>query len=254
MTAPVPSGVSLLTRLRMQVRRYRARAQGQLDTIRFLLQAARGRVAEVWIGDSHAVHMHSASMITAARQVAPGLWVIHLGPRLMYSIAREGFPTAVDRLLRLTRRTRRARDIVWGFSFGEIDVRCHLVPRMSDPAPLAFVPTYVDVVQRAVASAGARRGLILVPPPQSDTYPEQEILPVVGTIVERTDVNRALRTALVEAVSALPDHDASIHLVDVTDEFSDARGWLREELTFDGLHANDAGRAILRRATDAVLR
>ena len=246
--------MSAALRLRLALHRYRTRFKGFVATFHFLTHAALGRVKEVWIGDSNAVHMNSATMVTAVRQLPGGLWVIHLGPRVMFSIAREGLPPAVIRLLRWCSHLSGAKDIIWGFSFGEIDVRCHLVPRMSDPAAaLAFVPAYLGHIQRAATSAGARDVLVLMPTPQSATYPEQAGFPVVGTIDERVAANRALLDALTAAAAALPADGATVHLVDLTGALSNAQGQMREELTFDGLHTNEAGRAVFRRAVDEII-
>jgi hypothetical protein len=250
-----PNADHWVFRLRRFVRRYRARAQGNLGVARLMLYAVLGRVDEVWVGDSHAVHMNSPTMITALRRLPDGRWVMHVGPRVMYSIAREGLPTAALRVLGMVSRTRRASEIVWGFSFGEIDVRCHLVPRMSDPeAALSFVPAYLQHLQDATALAGARRAIVLIPPPESDVYPDQIGFPVVGTLAERIDASHALRDAMVKAAANLPGDGATISLIDITDEFSDERGAMREDLTYDGLHANDTGRAVFRARVEEVLR
>jgi lysophospholipase L1-like esterase len=248
------SGGTRVQRLRHVIRRSRARTRGFLASFRFLLYAYLGRVDEVWIGDSHAVLFNSPSMTKAVLRLPERRWVIHLGPRLMHSIARNGLPPAVLRLLRRVSRTPRAKDIIWGFSFGEIDVRRHLAQRMHDPdAALAFVPTYLAHLQSAATSAGARRVLVLIPPPQSATYSDPVAFPSVGTLAERTEANRALHDALIDAAATLPADGASLILVDVTREFSDERGAMREDRTFDGLHANDEGRAVFRTAVDEVL-
>lgn len=250
-----PNADHWVFRLRRAVRRVRARTLGNLIVARLLVYAYLGRVDEVWVGDSHAVHMNSPTMITALRRLPDGRWVMHVGPRVMYSISREGLPAAALRVLRLMSRTPRARDIVWGFSFGEIDVRCHLVPRMGDPeAALSFVPSYLRHLQDAATSAGARRALVLIPPPESDVYPDQIGFPVVGSLSERVDASHALRDAMVKAAADLPSSGASISLIDITEEFSDERGAMREDLTYDGLHANDEGRAVFRAAVEHVLR
>jgi lysophospholipase L1-like esterase len=250
-----PNADHWVFRLRRAVRRVRARTLGNLIVARLLMYAYLGRVDEVWVGDSHAVHMNSPTMITALRRLPDGRWVMHVGPRVMYSISREGLPAAALRVLRLMSRTPRARDIVWGFSFGEIDVRCHLVPRMGDPeAALSFVPSYLRHLQDAATSAGARRALVLIPPPESDVYPDQIGFPVVGSLSERVDASHALRDAMVKAAADLPSSGASISLIDITEEFSDERGAMREDLTYDGLHANDEGRAVFRAAVEQVLR
>lgn len=249
---PVDTGVR---RLRLTVRRYRARIQGLLGVARLLGYAALGRVDEVWIGDSHAVHVNSASMVTALKRLPDGRWIWHLGPRIMYSIAREGLPPAVLRVLGMIRHTRRARDIVWVFSFGEIDVRCHLAPRMDDPdKALAFVAPYLQQVHDAATRAGARRTLVLIPPPESDTYPEQAGFPVVGTLAERVKATLAMRDAMVRAAAELPHEGAAVILIDVTEEFSDERGAILEHLTYDGLHTNEAGRALIRSKVEQLLR
>jgi lysophospholipase L1-like esterase len=250
-----PTADHWIFRLRRAVRRLRARTLGNLIVARLLAYAYLGKVDEVWVGDSHAVHMNSPTMVTALRRLPDGRWVMHVGPRVMYSISREGLPAAALRVLRLMSRTPRARDIVWGFSFGEIDVRCHLVPRMGDPdAALSFVPSYLKHLQEAATSAGARRAVVLIPPPESDVYPDQIGFPVVGSLAERVDASHALRDAMVKAAADLPSSGASLSLIDITDEFSDERGAMREDLTYDGLHANDDGRAVFRAAVDEVLR
>lgn len=251
--APVPTD-SRLRRLRRSVRRVRAQLVGWIGVARLLVRVFLGQVDEVWIGDSHAVHMNSPTMIAALRRLPDGRWVWHLGPRVMFSIAREGLPPAVLRVLRLVSRSRRARDIVWAFSFGEIDVRCHLVPRMGDPdAALSFVPIYLERLRRAATAAGAEHALVLVPPPESDVYPDQIGFPVVGSLAERIDASHALRDAMVRAAKELPEGGATVHLIDITEEFSDERGAMREDLTYDGLHANDDGRAVMRARVEEIL-
>lgn len=245
---------SAVRRLRRAVRLSRARAQGLVGVTSLLVRAYLGRVEEVWIGDSHAVMVNSPTMVTALRRLPGGRWICHLGPRIMFSIASNGLPPAILRMFRLVRHSPRARDIVWVFSFGEIDVRCHLVARMGDPeAALAYVPSYLRHLQEAATLAGARRALVLVPPPQSDTYDEQLGFPIVGTIEERVAANLALRDAMLRAASELPSDGAALHLIDVTEDFSDERGAIIGDLTFDGLHTNEAGQAVVRRHVQEIL-
>jgi lysophospholipase L1-like esterase len=252
--APQPRE-SAIRRARRSVRRYRARTQGLAGAASLVVRARLGLVEQVWVGDSHSVTMNSPRMVTALSRRPGGLWICHLGPRLMYSVASNGLPPALLRTMRMIGSSRRAPDIVWAFSFGEIDVRCHLVPRMADPeAALAFVPAYLQRIHEAATLAGARRALVLVPPPQSDGFHEEFGFPIVGTIEERVAANLAVRDALVRAAAELPADGAALHLVDVTDDFSDERGAVKEALTYDGLHANDTGREIFRRRVDEVLR
>jgi hypothetical protein len=240
--------------MRRSIRRFRARGQGLAGIARLLVHCQRGRVQEVWIGDSHAVHANTATMVTALRRLPDGRWVWHLGPRLMYSIARGGLPPALVRSLRMIRGTRGSSEIVWVFSFGEIDVRCHLVARMGDPeAALAFVPDYLRHLQLVATLAGARRALVLVPTPGSDSYPEQLGFPVVGTLGERIKANLAVRDALVHAAAELPATGARLHLIDCTEELSDESGAMSSDLTYDGVHTNEKGRAVIRRRVEELI-
>jgi hypothetical protein len=244
-----------IRRIRQRVRRFRAKAQGNFGIARLLVYAYLGRVDQVWIGDSHAVHMLSPTMITALRRMPDGRWVMHLGPRLMYSIAHNDFPPAALRMFRLARYAPGAKDIVWGFSIGGLDTRNQLAPRMSDPeAALSFVPLYLKRVQQAATSAGARRALVLIPPPEADVTAEQIGFPIVGTLTERMAATRAMRDALIKAAGELPDDGASISFVDVTAAFSDERGAMRDDMTFDHIHADEEGRDIFRAQVDEILR
>jgi lysophospholipase L1-like esterase len=59
---------------------------------------------------------------------------------------------------------------------------------------------------------------------------------------------------MVRAAAALPATGASLILIDVTEEFSDEQGAIIEDLTYDGLHTNEAGRAAIRAKVEQLLR
>lgn len=239
--------------LRHFLRVTRARTQFTLSSIRLLWAAWRGQLKEIWVGDSHAALVPATTMGVPLRHVEDGRWTCHLGPRLQFSIARNGLPPNVLRIFRLVGRTRHAGSVLWIFSFGEIDVRCHLVPRLDEPGVFDFVPAYLERIREAATATGAHRALVLVPPPESDIAEEQIGFPVVGDLEERTRALHGLRDAMHKAVAASTGQRPEILLLDCIDEFSDERGMWQQRFTYDGLHTNDLGRAVVRREIGRVL-
>ncbi|MEZ0579756.1 hypothetical protein [Nocardioides sp. MH1] len=242
-----------LHRTRHLVRVTRAKTQFTIYSLQLFLAAWRGQLKEIWVGDSHAALTPARELGKPLRHIEDGRWVCHLGPRLQFSIARQGLPPAVLRIFRLVGRTKHAKDVLWIYSFGEIDVRCHLVPRMHEPGTFDFVPLYLEKIREAARATGSDRALVYVPPPESDVAEEQTGFPVVGTLEERTQALHLMRDAMHKAVASMTDDGPEILLVDCIDEFSDEHGIWQWRYTYDGLHTNDEGRAVVRREIDRVL-
>lgn len=242
-----------LHRTRHLVRVTRAKTQFTIYSLQLFWAAWRGQLKEIWVGDSHAALTPARELGKPLRHIEDGRWVCHLGPRLQFSIARQGLPPAVLRIFRLVGRTKHAKDVLWIYSFGEIDVRCHLVPRMHEPGTFDFVPLYLEKIREAARATGSDRALVYVPPPESDVAEEQTGFPVVGTLEERTQALHLMRDAMHKAVASMTDDGPEILLVDCIDEFSDEHGIWQWKYTYDGLHTNDEGRAVVRREIDRVL-
>ena len=104
-----------------------------------LLRARRTSLNRLWIGDSHASFLANAPLqrfaVTATADA-----VVWLGPRLMYSLSREGFP---DPLLPELRRGLNLATTPIILTAGEIDCRVHLVERRYCADAFAFVADYV---------------------------------------------------------------------------------------------------------------
>ncbi|UMG91121.1 SGNH/GDSL hydrolase family protein [Nocardioides sp. TF02-7] len=205
---------------------------------------ATGRVRELWIGDSHSVLLNTERFPLWMGSVGEGRFVWHLGPRILHSIATNGFPPVVERVADRLRRLPASRRLTCFFVFGEIDVRCHLGPRVAAGIDDAFVTAYVD---RAVALAdrlGAARVVIVTPTPPSDHIADHVMFPIAGDVAQRTAAHRWLSDALVDAV---PAGDPRVGVLDLRAALADEDGRLPEALTYDGCHTNDAGRAAVRR-------
>ena len=239
--------------MRHRLRVLRAHARAWVGLLRLAVAIARGRVDQVWVGDSHAAYFvadHFPPMVVGS--TAERRWVWHLGPRLMFSIARDGFKPEMHRALRMLGRVPHSREVTWVFSFGEIDNRCHLAPRVADGLDLDFVAAYVDRIRGAVTDLGAPSGLVLFPPPPALEDFVHESFPVRGTNEERLVTHRMLRARLADEISA-PASGPRLVALDLTDDLSDPQGWFDTALHFDGVHANDAGRALAQARLREVL-
>lgn len=239
--------------LRAFVRMRRARLRGWLALVRLLVAAARGQVDEIWVGDSHSVTFNTGhSPLPGILRTGERRWTWHLGPRVMYSIARDDFPPTLLRVARVIARVRGAREAAWYFSFGEIDIRCHLAPRLAQgDGDVSFVATYADRVHGLLDRLGAAHGTLVVPvPPCLDSY-DHAAFPVAGTPEQRLAAHRAVRSALVVAVGAERARP-ELRLLDLTDALAGPDGLMRDELTDDGCHTNGAGRDVVRREVAAL--
>lgn len=239
--------------LRAFVRMRRARLRGWLALVRLLVAAARGQVDEIWVGDSHSVTFNTEhSPLPGILRSGERRWTWHLGPRVMYSIARDDFPPTLLRVARVIARVRGAREAAWYFSFGEIDIRCHLAPRLAQgDGDVSFVATYADRVHGLLGRLGAAHGTLVVPvPPCLDSY-DHAAFPVAGTPEQRLAAHRAVRSALVVAVGAERARP-ELRLLDLTDALAGPDGLMRDELTDDGCHTNGAGRDVVRREVAAL--
>jgi hypothetical protein len=240
-------------RTRHFLRVTKARTAFTIMSVQLFWAAWRGQLKEIWVGDSHAALTPAKELGAPLRHIENGRWVCHLGPRLQFSIARAGLPPAVLRIFRLVGRTKHAKDVLWIYSFGEIDVRCHLVPRMDEPGTFDFVANYLERIRESARATGSDRALVYVPPPESDVAEEQTGFPVVGTLEERTRALHLMRDAMHKAADSMSEDGPEILLVDCIDEFSDEHGVWQWRYTYDGLHTSDEGRAVVRAEIDKVL-
>lgn len=222
-----------------------------LDVLRAIL--TRTQVV-LWIGDSHAVCFHrplmTHTLVRGSNDRSGDHFVWYLGPRLMYSLSAQGLPVRLPRALALMRRvgrlSRSPARIVPVLVAGEIDVRCHLVPRLarSGSVSLDFVPGYVALARSVARELGSEFAVVVVPTPPSATVPVLDQFPVVGSLPERHSAFGELRSSLHAAAQAAA-HPPRVLVLDVADQLDDGGG-LREGLTDDGCHTNPRGAAIVR--------
>jgi hypothetical protein len=211
----------------------------------------RGAVRELWIGDSHSVCFNRPFRTANVLRAGDGIYVFHLGSRLMYSVARDGeLPRWTRRLLAITAQLAR-RPVPVVFCLGEIDVRCHLAKHNSGTDwRLGFVRTYVTQSVALARSHGFAPVVFVPPPPPCRDHMDLEALPVVGSFATRTAAFDALRAELAACVGEL---DEGIHFIDPSAPIFDPTTGIRADLTDDQCHVNAAGSRIVRSIIDAEL-
>lgn len=236
--------------MRHQLRVLKARTLAWVGFARLAIAIARGRVDEVWVGDSNAVLSGAdtfPSLVIGSTE--PGRWVWSLGPRLMFSVARDGYPPIMHRTLGVLRHVRANRKVLWLFSAGEIDLRGHLVPHIKEGADLSFVSAYIERVRSLVGEFGASYAAVIVPVPPAVDFSIPDDYPVVGTPEERLVAHRLMRERiLADTGPSVSSTGPVIYAFDATDRLNDEHGFYRPEVTSDGIHPNDLGRSEIRAA------
>jgi hypothetical protein len=206
-----------------------------------LFRARRTSLNSLWIGDSHASFLADAPLKRFAVTSAADA-VVWLGPRLMYSLSREGFP---DPLLPELRRGLDLTTAPIIVTAGEIDCRVHLVERRHRADAFAFVADYVARASELRIRLNAPRVFLLGPVPPSDSGPENLDLPRTGTLAERVAVSRGLEAELCESVIRVGD--PAISAVPLGRHLGDPNtGELARHLSLDGCHVNLLGSRAVR--------
>lgn len=220
---------SLLTRVRDKLR---GRLSFLIAWPALLVLMRRRRPTELWIGDSHAMTFNRHIDYSTFMLTRRGQLILRIGPRLMWSLARKGFPERVERAVRLASRFARPDALYPVFCAGEVDVRNHLTEHPD--TDYAFVERYVEQCRSVAQRLKASRLALVVPPPPCDVDPRYAWWPVIGTIEERVAVHARMRAALHAAAAAHEDTT----VLDFTDLLADETGKMPMELSTEGVHTN----------------
>lgn len=198
------------------------------------------------IGDSHAGFLTGHSLRPVSTSPDCQLLTIWMGPKLMHSIAREGFRFSVRQRVALL--VHRVTIII--FVFGEIDVRVHLAKRKQERTALQeWVAAYVERARSLAKTLNCSEIIFLAPPPPSDSGCDNAEFPRSGSLAERVAVRQQLTRNLIKAAEATGDLKMSVF--DVGPYLSSEAGVLASDLTDDGVHLNLKGR---KHAWQAVVR
>lgn len=217
--------------------------------LRLVADLLTGRVREVWLGDSHTVHLNRPYVTANLLRGRDGVYIVHLGSRLMYSVASGGVPRWARRILVVIARASR-RPVPLLVCLGEIDVRCHLAKHGSPGHwPLGFVDGFVRSTVALADELGYAPVVFVAPPPPCRDHLNVGALPVVGDFPTRMSAFDTLRTELAAACDETP----GARYLDLTALVFDAGNGIREDLTDDQCHVNVAGARLFRDAVDEFL-
>jgi hypothetical protein len=225
---------------------------------RLLLRLRLGRPVQLWVGDSHARFFIATSPMPPhpiITKESGGRYVWHGGPRILWSLAEHGLPEELLADAARIGKAKRGGELAVAVVFGEVDIRCHLAPRIGEPGfSTEFVDVYLDHLSQLGATMRADVIAAAVPVPQGRGYASHELYPIAGSIDERREAFDVVRAAL---------HDASTHddrpgrvrhvpILDATDDLTDEPSLLDPKLSFDGCHVTKAGAALVVARFDAL--
>ena len=221
----------------------------EADLHRELIRIATRRpLNRLWIGDSHATFV-AGTRVRPFDVSSEHEGVVWLGPRLMYSIAREGFPDPLTPELDGVSLDLTLTPVV--LVFGEIDCRVHLVERLAAGGRLDFVSRYVARAAELRARVGASHIVLLCPVPPSDKGELDPEFPKNGTLAERIAVTQLLERTLSEATASLGE--PRVVVVPITGLLTGSEtGELAPQFTDDGTHVNPLGADLIRKQLDSA--
>ena len=163
----------------------------------------------------------------------PNLQTHHLGPKLCFSIGRDG----ID--IRKGYNVNNGDTVI--FSFGEIDCRCHIHKHVTETNNYtriidSIVNNYFTQIKKAVDTFDKLRTVIynVVPPIQKHNISENPTFPFLGTDVERKAYvlyfNKKLQEKCIEY---------NFIFFDVYNNYIDTNGFLNKSLSDGNVHIRD---------------
>jgi hypothetical protein len=213
--------------------------------IGIILRRLAGMKVTLVIGDSHALFLcgvHSGSSRKIRPTASPGAYVVWLGPKLLHSIASAGFPGWVRPLMSgffsWHRNMGRIRaDIV----VGEIDIRCHLAPRLASGGTVVIddlAGRFVTRLKHCVEGGGIGKLLFYQPVPPTALCADGGEFPRAGSLMERVHCHRLLSRAIEQRMKSLARAGYPVFFVANPDEAVLADGTLNPDWSVDGCHLN----------------
>ena len=191
------------------------------------------RYRVVWIGDSHAMFMRRGLRSAVDGGVPIQSLLFWIGPRLMYSVSKSGFPTTT--FFRFLIRIWRPKLIV--VSLGEIDVRMFLHNpslRQSD-----WVRDYLVRVNELCDALRVDEIYLLTSIPVSELPPSDPI-ERRGSLAERMEGFYWLQDEIQSQLFQNKDF-GKIKCLDLKNCLGNPNGTLSLSYTSDGIHVNSLG-------------
>ena len=219
------------------------RSVGRLQTRRILRRCYRSEVT--WLGDSHAAFLSGTTIKSLNKDLNnnPLIW---LGPRLMFSISKKGFP---DFLFAKSNSGLLKDKSALAISLGEIDVRAHLSKDGSDIDVDEWVLNYVLKVRELTNHLEPTCTILIGPVPPSPNQVRNPKLPIVGPLDRRIHFTSLLEMALGENIRAFAD----LSFVPLSPLLANTDGILREDFVLDGIHTSEKACKVLAETIKTVI-
>lgn len=187
----------------------------------------------VFVGDSHAVFIRQGLRIGVHGSQPINSLLFWIGPRLMYSVSKSGFPTTV--LFKIMMWVWRPKLVV--ISLGEIDIRMFLHDTTLRNAE--WVYDYLQKVEELRVHTRIESIYVLSGIPVSD-LPPTDVIERMGTLSERLEGYRWLQSEIQTQLSQFEEF-VNIHYIDLGNSLVGIDGSLSRDYSNDGIHVNSIG-------------
>jgi hypothetical protein len=159
---------------------------------------------------------------------------IHLGPVTMHRVGRDTL-NAWQVLSQLP------KDAVWVFSFGEIDVRCHvnnqvlINQRTPEEIIRTLVQGYENALNLCVQTYGVQVGVLGIPPPcRYAEHKNNPLYPFLGS-----DDDRLAYTMMMNSLLSQMCNSHNWVFFDTYPHYHDESGFLKEVISDGNVHIAD---------------
>ena len=195
----------------------------------------------LWIGDSHALFISGSRRATVAATPNHEDICIWLGPRLAFSVARDGW--RLPARVRLIARIRRFNKLI--IVMGEIDCRVYLGrPNDTDYRQEAWVREFVEVAYSLADQLRVKELVFLSPVPPADIGKNDADFPRNGSLTARVQGTKWFT----DIVTSLSSSRLFGDVIDLRHLVGNEDGSLDLNFTTDGVHVNRKGSLLIQEA------
>lgn len=189
----------------------------------------------IYIGDSHAHFLFETKKIKRFSIKDGNRLVIWLGPKLLYTVSKNGFELK-KRVRIILRMASNEQPIV--IVLGEIDCRVHFVKKtllLGREEFYNIANNYKKSVISLINTYGLAKAIVIAPFPPSDLGSNNPKFPRNGSISERVIVTKLITESLIRITSS------QFSVINCSPMISIENGSLNEKYTDDGVHVNFLG-------------
>lgn len=211
------------------------------DFVLLLFKIQLSKPSMIYMGDSHAYYLSGNTRpIKKFSLNKSGVLTIWIGPKLLYTIANQGF--LLDKRMKIVLMSvRNSPTIV--FILGEIDCRVHFVKKtlvLGDKEFDSVALKYKSIITQFVTDNSLGKCIVLAPFPQSDFGLGNPRIQRDGALSERVLVTKKITDSLLKISSE------NFIVIDNSNDLSDQNHSLEKKYTDDDVHLNSLGIQIVK--------